>query len=145
MEDMGSGHAALLIANYPIMTLHTPLVSRSSYPITAQQRWLKSPESAVTPFYATDNLLSGVFLLVRFSFLAASSVAFFLLRSSSGCLVVFALFVFCVVFASVCGASGLFWGWMCVSFRLGSRCCFRPGVTIARSGSSQLIFSCIRV
>ena len=61
MEDIGSGHAALLIANYPIMALHTPLVSISSYPITAQHRWLKSPESAVALFYATDNLLSGVF------------------------------------------------------------------------------------
>ena len=79
MEDIGSGHAALLIANYPIMTLHTPLVSISSYPITAQHRWLKSPESAVTPFYATDNLLSGVFLLLHLPDLLPFSVPVFVL------------------------------------------------------------------
>ena len=53
LEDIRSGSAlAWLVANYPIMTLHTPLVSRSGYPITAQHRWHKSPESAVIPFYA---------------------------------------------------------------------------------------------
>ena len=82
MEDIGSGHAALLIANYPIMALHTPLVSISSYPITAQHRWLKSPESAVAPFYATDNLLSGVF----FSSTSPTSSLFLFLSLCCGCL-----------------------------------------------------------
>ena len=129
MEDIGSGHAALLIANYPIMALHTPLVSISSYPITAQHRWLKSPESAVALFYATDNLLSGVFFSCGSLFwLRRRLLSFFCVRLLAAWL--FLPFSCFVLFSPRCAVPLGCFGDGC-AFHLGwaVAVAFRPGVT----------------
>ena len=141
MEDIGSGHAALLIANYPIMTLHTPLVSISSYPITAQHRWLKSPESAVAPFFRNWQLVVRRFssrAVLFFGCVVGCFPSFAFVFWLPGC---FCPFRVLCCFSPLCAVPLGCFGDGC-AFHLGwaVAVAFRPGVTIARSGSSQLIF-----